>query len=563
MPAAVLGTVCHLRRRICEAAQPGRSLNPGGTGPIGAEVTGTSARDGTGVGFSSRWVLVVGDAGNDLDDVIAALRAAGCVVDPPCRSEDAADGSVTVDFAVDDPVPLERAEHPAGRHGQPDPLGDRRRASRAEFGLQLGAAGRAASQQARVASAEARYRHLVDHLPDCAVFVYDRQLRLVMCGGESLARLGYDTATLTGRTLDAVLGETDAEVLRPWFERGLAGEAHRFEFPAKDRIHLVDVAPFEDGIVVVANDITELRRSEQARRRLEDRYRAAFEDAPVAMAQIGADGRYLKVNRAFCELVDYSEAEIVGVRAAALAHPDDAAFVAERVAGGLGGAVTTSRGERRIVRRDGTPVWVAVSGTVVRGADGAVDHLLVHHLDISDRKEMEEQLRRLADHDPLTDLLNRRGFELALDRTIAYAARYPTSGALLMLDLDGFKKVNDSLGHDAGDRVIAAIGGVLRGRLRGSDVIARLGGDEFAIILPHASLDEAEAVADSVVAAVRDHVTLLPDGHPVTMTTSVGVAMFVKGLSGTEVLTCADVALYAAKDAGRNGHATYRAATIS
>ena len=429
-------------------------------------------------------------------------------------------------------------------------------------GWRLRAAGRATRRQSAAASAEGRYRYLVDHLPDCAVFVYDRELRLVMCGGESLVRLGYDTTALPGRTLSELEGATGAELLRPWFERGLTGESVRFEYPTYDRVHLVDVGPFEDGIVVVAKDITDLRRSERARRALEDRYRAAFEDAPVAMAQIGVDGRYLKVNRAFCELVDYAEAEIIGVSAAALAHPDDASLVSERITSGAAGEMTTSRGERRIVRRDGSAVWVAVSGTVVRSAERTIDHLLVHHLDISDRKKMEDQLRRLADHDPLTDLLNRRGFELALDRTIAYAERYPLNGALLMLDLDGFKKVNDSLGHDAGDRVITAIGRVLRDRLRGSDVIARLGGDEFAIILPQASLEQAEAVAESVVHAVRDHVTLLPDGQPVAMTTSVGVAMFAIGLSGTELLTRADVALYATKDCGRNGYTTYRPATI-
>ncbi len=169
------------------------------------------------------------------------------------------------------------------------------------------------------------------------------------------------------------------------------------------------------------------------------------------------------------------------------------------------------------------------------------------------RNERMQELQRQASLDSLTGLKNRRRFEEDLRMVMARSRRERTQGAVLMLDLDHFKQVNDSHGHPAGDRMIEEIAGVLRRRTRESDVLARLGGDEFAIVLPRCSPAEALIVAESIAAAIAAHRSTDPNLEPITA--SVGVAMFgaESRTSVESVISEADTAMYAAKDEGRDG----------
>jgi diguanylate cyclase (GGDEF)-like protein len=168
------------------------------------------------------------------------------------------------------------------------------------------------------------------------------------------------------------------------------------------------------------------------------------------------------------------------------------------------------------------------------------------------RNERMQELQRQASRDPLTGLKNRRRFEEDLRTELARIRREGGEGALLMLDLDNFKRVNDTLGHPVGDRVIADIAGVLRARMRMTDVVARLGGDEFAVVLPHCDPGEARLVGEEIGAAVREHA---PDEEAVPpITVSVGIAMFRADVAADlEALEeQADAALYEAKRSGRD-----------
>ena len=172
--------------------------------------------------------------------------------------------------------------------------------------------------------------------------------------------------------------------------------------------------------------------------------------------------------------------------------------------------------------------------------------------DITERKRFESELQHLADHDALTGLFNRRRFDEELSRELARAARYDEPGALLVFDLDNFKYVNDTLGHQAGDQVVMSVAAVLRKRLRETDVVSRLGGDEFAVLLPHTEPEQAKAVAADLLRAVRDH-EAPAGGRSMRMTTSLGVAHFPEhGVSAEELLAAADMAMYAAKEGGRD-----------
>ncbi len=170
-----------------------------------------------------------------------------------------------------------------------------------------------------------------------------------------------------------------------------------------------------------------------------------------------------------------------------------------------------------------------------------------------ERRRSEDRLQHMADHDPLTGLLNRRRFEEELDLHTERVRRYGAEGALLILDLDHFKYVNDSLGHRAGDELIVMVARLLRSRLRSSDIVARLGGDEFAALLPRASAADARKVAEDLLAAVREHA---PSSNGTTRrtTASIGIALFDdEGLAGgNDALVSADLAMYDAKEAGRD-----------
>lgn len=211
---------------------------------------------------------------------------------------------------------------------------------------------------------------------------------------------------------------------------------------------------------------------------------------------------------------------------------------------------------------DGAVHWMEVTATPVDAAGGTAPFEVTMSLfDITDRRERDARLAHLADHDPLTDVLNRRGFERALARQLAYARRYGTAGGLLVIDLDQFKAVNDHHGHQAGDAVLTAVARLLRRRLRASDIVARIGGDEFAVILPDADRVAVETVAASLPSFFADR-RGTDDGIPFEITASVGHVCF-DGLEDAETLHhLADHSMYAMKNArherGSTGRSTRR-----
>jgi diguanylate cyclase (GGDEF)-like protein len=192
------------------------------------------------------------------------------------------------------------------------------------------------------------------------------------------------------------------------------------------------------------------------------------------------------------------------------------------------------------------PLLLAVVGIALAALLGAL--ILVWS-----RNERMQELEREAGQDALTGLKNRRRFEEDLNLAMARGRREGTTGAVLMLDLDHFKQVNDTHGHPAGDQLIREVADVLRHRSRESDILARLGGDEFAIVLPHCGLAEARVAAEAIADAIREHEPTWDDVEPITA--SVGVAMFGDRARSNiaSVVSEADTAMYAAKDGGRDG----------
>ena len=307
--------------------------------------------------------------------------------------------------------------------------------------------------------------------------------------------------------------------------------------------------------------VVERKWGEQELARLSRRTQVLLSSAGEGIYGTGADGRTSFVNPAAARMLGWEADELIGrplhevVHApltSSLRHLDDHCPL-ELSQRQLGEHHT---GEDVFHRRDGSPFPVAYILTPIGDGDEATGAVITFN-DITERKRFESQLRHLADHDPLTGLFNRRRFETELGRQVTHATRRAPAGAALLLDLDNFKYVNDTLGHGAGDDLIRSISGVLRGRLRETDVIARLGGDEFAVLLVDADAAKAEKVAADLAEAVRRTVITVSD-RPLRVTASIGVAPLRHcALTAEEVLMEADIAMYRAKEAGRDRHAVY------
>jgi diguanylate cyclase (GGDEF)-like protein/PAS domain S-box-containing protein len=306
--------------------------------------------------------------------------------------------------------------------------------------------------------------------------------------------------------------------------------------------------------------VVERSRGEAERRRLSQQQQAVLDSAGEGIIGFGVDGRATFVNPAAAGILGRSADEMIGAEIHAIlhcdgdrtaAHPAEACPIVTRSCA----SGTSKSGEDLFWRGDGTSFPVEYIRTAMRN-DGQIIGAVLTFNDTTERKRFESQLKYLADHDVLTGLFNRRRFEEELARQVAYTQRYG-GGAALLLDLDNFKYINDVLGHQGGDELIRSVAGLLRQRLRETDVLARLGGDEFAILLPQVGREHAEEMAKRLVHAVRGH-TVVAAERPIRVTTSVGVTVLGEAeLTAEEVLVEADIAMYEAKEAGRDRHAIY------
>jgi len=286
--------------------------------------------------------------------------------------------------------------------------------------------------------------------------------------------------------------------------------------------------------------------------------RGAFEDAPIGIALVSIDpdsaGSFLRVNRALCELTGHTPQSLALTDFHSILHPGDVDVDESAMQKLLAGDLVSFQLEQRLLDARRHVVWVMVNVSLVRDANGKPLYAIRQLQDIEERKRFEVELGYLADHDPLTGLFNRRGFIRELTNHLAYERRYDGGGAVLFVDLDDFKYVNDTMGHAAGDEVISDVARIMLRRLRETDVVARLGGDEFAVLLPHASTGDAQILSESLLQRIRDGVGLkLGDGRRVSV--SIGVADITKlgkDLTADDILVDADLAMYAAKESGKD-----------
>lgn len=316
----------------------------------------------------------------------------------------------------------------------------------------------------------------------------------------------------------------------------------------------LSAAPLRDdrgdviGIMAIQIDITDSRRSLEALRESEEKYRSIFENVQDIFYQTEAQGLIVEVSPSAARL-GYAREALIGTSVLELyADPGERAALVQAV---------LERGEVSdyeiaMKRGDGGVLAASVSAHLRHDAAGKIIGFEGSLRDISERKRLEAQLAQMANHDPLTGLFNRHRFDDELRHHVSTARRYGLRGVLLFMDLDQFKDVNDTRGHRAGDELLCGLAGILRQRLRETDVIARFGGDEFAVLLAHTETKQASAIASALLEAIRNH-TFVVAGAPLRITASIGMAEFPDGSAGAgEILSRADLAMYRAKDGGRD-----------
>ena len=299
-----------------------------------------------------------------------------------------------------------------------------------------------------------------------------------------------------------------------------------------------------------------LRRTTKHLGEAEERFRKAFEDSHVGMALVSVDGRYQLVNRALCEITGYPEAELLSKSFSEITHPDDLDADLDALTELMDGERYGYRAEKRYIHADGHSVWISLNVSPVYDAGGALSYMISQFEDISERKASEERLTRQALHDSLTGLPNRTLFA---DRVRMASSRRSARGfAIVYLDLDGFKLVNDTLGHAAGDQVLVEVARRLEPLLRAGDTLARLSGDEFALLCEEVGEPEIRVIAERVIDAMAKPIEV--QGRAITQAASIGIATY--GPDGSpvepdEMLGDADLAMYRAKAAGKSRYAVF------
>jgi diguanylate cyclase (GGDEF)-like protein/PAS domain S-box-containing protein len=294
-------------------------------------------------------------------------------------------------------------------------------------------------------------------------------------------------------------------------------------------------------------DISERKRQEEVLAEAEERFRSAFDNAPIGMALVAPEGRWIKVNRSLCELTGYAETELLRATFQSITHPDDLDVDLALVEDVLAGRRRSYQLEKRYYHADGHLIWAMLSVSLVRDASGAPLYFIAQIEDVSEGKRREQALRKHAEQlaviaatDPLTGLSTRRAWDAAIAQHMRHGPEDDRQLAVALLDLDGLKTVNDSRGHHAGDAALRAVAATLRKAVRDGDRVARFGGDEFAILIPGTTPEAMLALIERILGAV-----------PEPLSASAGIAMWHRHETADQLLQRADAALYSAKRAGR------------
>ena len=412
-------------------------------------------------------------------------------------------------------------------------------------------------QLAAVRSAGAEVKRLLDELPE-AVLLVDHDFVIQSTNAAAMTLFDMDTSDLVGAhlldhtdgedelALDAAMRRAMENEVDPIQIEVMAGTDRRvvveasFHLPKHHDVTVVD----GQRLIVRLRDVSEREQQTRALDQARRRFQQAFQSAPTGMALVRLDdGRIVDANQSLGEMLRRNVKELVGCTLREFTHPDDVRAAQPHRARLELGIVDSFRIDQRYRRRDGEFVWARTRVSTTE--DDGVMLAITHIEDVTEQRRAAEQLRYAARHDELTALPNRSYLMHILHDRLATAGI--AGVAVLFVDLDQFKVINDSLGHEVGDMLIQEVAGRLRSALRDDDVLARFGGDEFIVVLSGEPIDVAERLRRAV------HPPLMIGEHELYVTASIGYATnHEAGMSPNDLLRDADAAMYRAKARGRD-----------
>lgn len=411
-----------------------------------------------------------------------------------------------------------------------------------------------------LADAQARHRAdqfklLADNVPVLIAYFEARSLTCQFANRQYAATFGLTEQEIIGRNVADIIGPGASREIEPYVEtvvRRVVPTAYERELTGRDgerrwlEVNLLPhIAPDGEalGAFVLISDITRHRTAEQALRETQDRL-ARFMQATAEGIAFQQDGVITDVNPAACLLMGRTREELVGARTLDMVAPDQRAKVADTVRAG-----TEAAYESVLLHKDGRRLPVELIGRTMEHKGERIRMTIVR--DIRERYAAQEHIRHLALHDALTGLPNRVSLMEDLGHEIAAARRADSQFALLFIDLDHFKRVNDSLGHLVGDTLLQTVARRITDSLRTTDRVARFGGDEFIVLLPN-TLErlDVEEVCNKLLAAIEVPVNV--DGRLISVTPSIGISLFPHDAGTADALIKnADTAMYLAKSRGR------------
>lgn len=284
----------------------------------------------------------------------------------------------------------------------------------------------------------------------------------------------------------------------------------------------------------------------------EDWFRFAFDYSSIGIALLSEKGNFLQFNNALCNVLGYSKKELLKTNIQHIAHSDEAENFNYFLKEMLEDKLKIYQKDQRYIHKNGDIIWVRMNFSMIRMKKNS--YFIAQFQNITNEKQAEEQLRHLAYHDPLTGLANRNRFEEQMQEILAFARRHRSGFALVMLDLDHFKIINDTIGHDAGDLLLQIIAERVKSAVRMTDIIARVGGDEFVVVIT--DITKVDSIAN-IVQKILDSLLkpILIKGHEIYITTSIGISVYPYDGHDLQILMKnADLALYRSKELGRNNY---------
>lgn len=404
---------------------------------------------------------------------------------------------------------------------------------------------------------ERTIRLLADNVPALIASYQAGTLECQFANSAYARTWGFTVDSILGKTVRQVIGDAGYEAIAPHIERVIQGETVVYErriraADGSERVIEATLLPQLDeagraiAATVLINDITKHRLAEQSVRESEERLRK-FAEATEEGIAFQEGGLLTDCNDAVLRMTGYTYEEIVGTEIIQYVAPDLREMVMNNVVMGYERPY-----EAAIIAKDGSRIPVEFEGRVLpyKGKNYRMSAIR----DIRDRKAAEERIQFLAHHDTLTGLPNRALLMDRLEFILAAARRRANFVAILFIDLDNFKTVNDSLGHAAGDALLRVIASRIEDALRGADVVSRLGGDEFLVVLPELDHEQdAVQVAEKLIEAVSEQVPL--EGQALTVSPSIGISLFPRdGTTVEALIKNADAAMYLAKERGRSNY---------